>query len=406
MNFLDILGRIIASLTRNRAVRHSAFILFLGILCLLLPAKSQAQSSNRWLLVYNTSSAMRDRAPGVQAITQDLLSSGIHGALRPGDTIGIWTYNNELHAEEAPLQVWSPQTAPTIAHNTVQFLGNHPYQKTAAFGEVLGNMLRIVKMSDVITVILFSDGSDAVLGTPFDDTINSSYKTNFQKQKKAHMPVVTVFRGEKGTLTTNTISFGPWPVDIPMVPPPPVIVPAVVVPPPVVPAPKPVPSLVIIGKKAESTFNLPADLPDHSGDPNPAPAVAPAPAPAPIPVVATPEPTPAAKIEAQPAPIVPAAVTTPPTVAEAPKPIPAAPPVVAAVQSNEPAPRAVPASTPPAVETAVAAPGPILFSGRNIGIFSVAFTLIVWFVVLLNVRTARKNARASLITRSLDLDKK
>src|SRR5207244_9290170 len=117
----------------------------------------------------------------------------------------------------------------------------HPYEKSAVFGNVLTNMLRVIKNSDVITVILISDGADAINGTPFDARLAEFYKTNYQSQKKAHMPVVTLFHGEKGTITTNTVAVAQWPVDIPAVPPPPIVAKGAAQKPATVAASKPVP---------------------------------------------------------------------------------------------------------------------------------------------------------------------
>src|SRR6185437_5638644 len=161
----------------------------LGILWLFLSAKASAQSSNRWLFVFNTSADMRDRAKAIEGVTQDLLTTGMHGNMRAGDTIGLWTYDRQLRADEAPLLTWSPAAAEGIARHTVDFLSRHRYEKSAAFGDVLENMLRVVKLSDTITVILISDGSDPVIGTPFDASINAFYKTNFNQQRKADLPI-------------------------------------------------------------------------------------------------------------------------------------------------------------------------------------------------------------------------
>src|SRR5215469_15633102 len=82
------------------------FILVAAV-CTLLPTRTFGQSSNRWLLVYETTSSMRHRTNGVLAETEDLLNSGMHGLIRAGDTLGIWTFNDSLHTGEAPLQMWS-----------------------------------------------------------------------------------------------------------------------------------------------------------------------------------------------------------------------------------------------------------------------------------------------------------
>jgi hypothetical protein len=181
--------------------------------------------------------------------------------------------------------------------------------------------------------------------------------------------------------------------------------------------------LVIIGKKAETTFNVPDDLPDHSGEPAAQTPSAPtqtettaAVAKVETPVVSTPviTPAPTPKVEEQPkpaiAPIV--AVATPPPVApttavvtEAPKPVqPAAPPTATISESNAaPVAKSVP---PKPVEAASTVPQKELFSATNIAIVSVAFTLLVCGFLFLTARNARRAARSSLITRSLDRERK
>jgi hypothetical protein len=390
---------------------HLSFVVFLGLFCLLFAGNSFAQSANRWLLIFNTSAAMRDRTNGMQTVTADLLTTAMHGTIRPGDTIGIWTYSDQLHADEAPLQTWSPNRAPAIAYNTVQFLRQHSYEKSAAFNDVLANMLRVIKISDTITVILVSDGSDSFQGMPFESQIGPFYQTNYQAQRKAHMPIVTVFRGEKGSITTNTLALAPQPVNIPAVPPP--VVQTAKKPAPVAP-PKPVPSLVIIGNKAETTFNPPNDLPEHV-DQVTLPAATEQSAAAPVKAeVQAPTPEPALKVEEQPKPAVAPVATTPAAVT------PTAP--VAAVEAPksvqpdeaQAAPEPIPkeptvakASAPvtPQIVEAATVPERNLFSVRNIGIVSVTFTLLICALLFLTARNARRASRASLITSSLDRER-
>jgi len=411
--------------TMPKAASLALFFL-LGILC-LLPAKLSAQSSNRWLFIFNTSAEMRDRAKGLQDVTQDLLTTGMHGNMRPGDTIGIWTYDNELRASEAPLMTWSPDVSDSIAQHTLYFLSRHRYAKTAAFGDVLTNMQRVIKISDTITVILISDGSDAVTGTPFDARISAYYKTNFNQQRKEHLPIVTVFRGERGRITTNTLGLTRW-VDIPQVPPPPPAPKVVAQAPPEAP-PKPfVPSLVMIGRKTRSVTNT-ANLPDITQEPDTPPAdipVAatpppqPTPAPAAVAAAETPKPAPApapvATVEPAPSPA-PEVHSVPAVVAEAPKsvePAPAAPApngdsptlVLARESTNAAAAPADSSPAQPVVEAATNAPTTSLFSARNIAIVSVAFSVLMCVLLIIVARGARSATRASLITRSLEREQK
>src|ERR1043166_2884743 len=98
----------------HRASKGSCFLL--SVFCFLLFAfGASAQSSNRWLLVVDTSMSMRDRVKGIGEVVGDLLTTGMHGQMRRGDTLGIWTFNDKLHAGEAPLQIWAPENRQLIA---------------------------------------------------------------------------------------------------------------------------------------------------------------------------------------------------------------------------------------------------------------------------------------------------
>jgi len=407
------------------ANRHSSFVIVLAALCALLPLCGFGQSSNRWLLIFETSSSMRARAMGVEEITRDLLSTAMHGQIRKGDSIGIWTFSDKLRAGDAPLQIWTPESGPTIAQHTVQFLRNQQYAKSGNLNVVITNMLRVVGMSDIITVFLFTDSDGAISGTPFDDSINEYYKGNYKDLKKANMPMVTIFRGERGYITTNTQNLAPWPVEIPPLP---VRLPPKPVVKPHVEAPKPPPAvapIILDGRKsgnAAPVENNPSETAPPAASPvmtNSAPrSEAPVSAPpaanvqtpspaAPTVIVATPE-APSAKAPSMTSPAQSSlSQGTEGVVANQPS-------------SNSAAAVVAPISTPPAkseppresetagatpathldVQTGTSAPGPNLFSSRNILIASVAFTVLVVGLLLISARNSR--SQASLITRSFD----
>lgn len=390
------------------------------------PARSFAQSSNRWLLIFETTASMRHRTNGVLAETQDLLKSGMHGLIHTGDTIGLWTFNEQLYTGTAPLQMWSPQEFPKIFRHTMQFLTAQQYEKSARMQDMLTNMFNIVDSSPFITVILFTDGDDPIKGTPFDAQINEVYKASYKQQKKASMPVITILRGVSGDITTNTVNMAPWPVEIPPVPPPP----APARPKPQAAAPKPppppaVPPLIYIGKPESAS-------PPQSGGENNATPVAPSnnsesnsvaprsevPAPpgaeSPVASAATPAVEPMASQ--------PTAVAESPTgnqVSPAQRSVGAAPnqpsePVTApavspSIAANEPATTPKTSNTQSAprasVATAASAPPEDLFSARNIAIASGAFAVIVCGLLVMSARRARAS-QASLITRSLDRERR
>ncbi len=404
------------------AARGWRLVTLLALISLLLPTLAFADSAtaNRWLLIFDTSSAMHGRSKATEEMVADLLTTGMHGRLHQRDTIGIWTFSDKLHAGEAPLQIWSAEKSQMIARHTLQYLEAFRYGKSANLQVVLTNMFAVVDSSDFITIILFSDGDQPIKGTPFDDEINKQYKDNYKQQKKAGMPIVTLFQAKGGTFLTNTVNFGPWPINIPPVPAPPA-------PKPVEPqaAPKPAPPpqtappIIYDGRKSqsdipentapvatnvaevapaavtqESVTATPAETPavvqTAETPPTPAPAVAETPQPAatPPPVATSPPPEIAADTQSESKPA--AAPMTPSSTNEL-QPPPAAP----AANASKPA-----APVPP-VETATSVPSPNLLSTRNLAIASIAFAAIVCGLLLMAARNARKT-QSSLITRSLD----
>lgn len=406
------IGRYHIRASLSLTIRYTSLVILLLLLAALFPARTFAQSSNRWLLIFDTSSSMRSRSKGTEDMMQDLLSTGMHGRLHHGDTIGIWTFSDALHAGEAPLQVWSPEESQMIFRHTMQYLDNLRYGKSADLTVALTNMYNVVDSSDFITVILFSDGDQPVKGTPFDEAINMQYKEDYRQAKKNGMPMITVFQAKHGNFTTNTVNFGPWPIDIPAVPSP---TPKPLVEPQAAPTPPPQmgPPIIFDGRKSQSDAPQNTAPPANNTEPTPPVVTQPT-------VTAAPAETPSAT---QPA----TTPTTPPVVAET-QPPPATPPPAAVAANNQPEskpaavpvtppaanesepPPAAPAETaskptaaPPPVETAVAAPN--LLSSRNIAIASVAFAVFVCGLLLMAARNARKT-QSSLITRSLDREQR
>ena len=387
-------------------------IISVVILCASLPAQAFGQSANRWLLIFETTSSMRNRTNGLLNEVQDLVSTGMHGTIHPGDTIGIWTFNDKLHAGEAPLQWWWPEESNTIIRHTLKFVSAQPYAGSARMNEMLTNMLSIVDASPFITVILFTDGNDPVKGTPFDSQINQFFKTNYRHQKSAAMPVITVLRGVKGELTTNTLNAAPWPVDIPFVPSPPPKPAAAAK-----PAPPATPPIIYVGKP-ETSAPAPAAPAEQN---NAAPMSAPSAPATPSNTVKSNTVAPKAEAPAPPMTSAPAPLAEPPAdgttdATPAPQPTESAE-TARTTATNGSASAATPAalatteagttkpSNAPSDAVATGASQENIFSARNIAIFSVAFAVIVCGLLIMSARRARAS-QSSLITRSLDRERR
>ncbi len=222
------------------------------------PTEQTVQS--RFLFVFDTARDMKPRVEAVQKTLNLMLATSLNGQLHAGDSVGVWTFSQNLRPGDYPLQTWNPDHAALIASNLVRFVGGQHYAKSAHF-EVLPPVLdKVVEDSERLTVLIFCDGAAKFSGTPFDDGVNRLFAQKLAAQKKAQQPFVVVLRSQLGKFTGCSVGLPPSPLDYPQFPPlplPPPPAPKLNNPPP----PAPVitgPPLIIIGTNISNHAPQPA----------------------------------------------------------------------------------------------------------------------------------------------------
>jgi len=205
---------------------------------------------NRFLLIFDTSADMRQRLPAVQKALDTLLATSVNGQLHSGDSVGVWTFDQDLHAGQFPLQYWVPEAAPTIASNIIRFVKKQHYLNKTGFAALPPLLNQVVQDSERLTVLIFCDGKGEIHGTPYDAGINQIFQQRQSERQKGRLPIVIGLRSQRGQYVGCMVSFPPQPVNLPAFPP----LPEVIHAPPVVNAPaspsppqSSVPSLIIIG---------------------------------------------------------------------------------------------------------------------------------------------------------------
>jgi hypothetical protein len=245
-----------------------AFALCAGFF--LIPAgRAQPASQitdSRFLFIFDTSADMKKRLPAVQTEVNELMSSGLGGLLRTGDSLGVWTFGQDLHTGQFPLQHWRPDDAMTIASGINKFVGKQHYANGTRFNALQPQLNQVIQDSGRLTVLIFCDGEDEIKWTPYDAGINQVFQQRLAEQKRTRQPFVLVLRTQFGQYAGCTINFPPGMVSVPEFPPPPA---PVSTPPPSAPVVKPPPiglPLIIIGTKVETNWPPAPSLPT-----NPAP---------------------------------------------------------------------------------------------------------------------------------------
>lgn len=206
-----------------RVLRAVVALWVLG--CFLFPGGNRAETqagtaspSNRYLLIVETSRNMQSRAPAAVTAIRELLAGPLAAQMRPGDSVGIWTFDEALHAGEFPLQRWTSEGAKAVAEKITLFIQGKSFDKAAALEKVVPAVNGVAAKSEFITVVLVSSGEEALRGTPFDAAINQTFASWQERQRKARMPFVTVLRAKRGRFTDFAVTPLPWPVELPPFP--------------------------------------------------------------------------------------------------------------------------------------------------------------------------------------------
>jgi len=169
---------------------------------------------HRYLFVIENSRQMQPRAKGVFDAVKSLLDSSLKDQLRPGDTLGVWTFNDALNPTWFPLQEWSPEMKLPLAIRVATFLQPQAYEKHGNMDKALAGMNQVIRASPEITVFLVTSGAGEIRGTSFDKEINASIKPWLEHQEKANMPMVVALRGLEGQVAAWSVAPSPTPVDL------------------------------------------------------------------------------------------------------------------------------------------------------------------------------------------------
>ena len=208
----------------------------------------RAEIEERWLLVFDTSAAMKKRLPAVESAVKAFMRTSAGGQMHADASLGVWTFCRELHAGQFPLTIWAPGQAVVTTSNLVNFLRHQWFAGDADLNAIKPTLDRVVAGSDRLTVLIFCDGYSQFDWTPYNSGINQTFRQNLEEREKARQPFVVLLRSQQGKFTGCTVSFPPGETSIPAFPawpePP---KPVVSLPPPSPPPVVAAPALIIVG---------------------------------------------------------------------------------------------------------------------------------------------------------------
>lgn len=234
----------------------------------------------RYLFVVETSAAMQRSADGLYRTTHRLVATGLGGRMQEGNVFTVWTYADTVLTREFPLNAWTPDLNIALANRAYEFLAQQKFRGKSNLRPVFAELGQALAIATNLTVILISDGTDVIVGTPFDRPINVTYGKRANEMRSTKMPFITALVTQRGEFTHWAVRGGLEDVGLPIpeksvVPLPvfaqtPAVVPPAPIPLPVV-TPPPVATPVTTPKVVVAT-NAPTPIVVASAPKPPAPA--------------------------------------------------------------------------------------------------------------------------------------
>ena len=163
----------------------------------------------RYLLVVDTSVSMSRQ----KAITLDtvgkLILSGVSGRIHTNEAWTIWTFDDRLHTNVFPTQMWDPRRRGEAANRAYRFLRDQRFKKKKGrLDKTLAAVTDEAEFSGALTVFLFTDGTEPMKGTPFDEPINAIFTRHAAGMRKAKKPFVAVLVAQDGKFVAHSVSPG------------------------------------------------------------------------------------------------------------------------------------------------------------------------------------------------------
>lgn len=191
-----------------------------GLAAVRTPAAEPLPPGNRFLFVVDISAATKklDRA-NCQALF-DALFTGLQGQMRPGDTYGMWTFNEKVFTGEFEMRIWDPNATLEQASQAASFLKARRYKGKAAFEPVLNRLWSVLRLVNDVNVLVLSDGSTPFQGTAFDTSINAAYKARVAEQRAAKKPFITTLIAREGKFVAANVALAGEYIAVPEPPPP------------------------------------------------------------------------------------------------------------------------------------------------------------------------------------------
>lgn len=192
------------------------------MLCLIITALAStvhgapSASSNRFLFIVDASAAMKPLETKLRETVFDLIYSGMRGQMTNGDTYGVWLVNGQNNTS-FPMETWKHKHILELAAGAASYVKTNGAKGKAHLEVAFADVQNVLKNVGDLTVILVTDGSTPIMGTPFDDAINARWQALAPGLKRAKATLNTVLVAQDGAFVAWAANSPEFLIEIPYV---------------------------------------------------------------------------------------------------------------------------------------------------------------------------------------------
>ncbi len=128
-----------------------------------------AQGAPDFLVIVDLSRGMEPRRQATVRTIQDLVRTGFHQRIQPGQQFGVWFWTGSLGTNA--VYTWDFDALDSLNQRVARLLANRPYALIRS--EVDWNAI-VKSTAKPLTAFFLTDGSQAIRGTPFDSVLNAA----------------------------------------------------------------------------------------------------------------------------------------------------------------------------------------------------------------------------------------
>ena len=157
----------------------------------------------RFLLLIDHSPDMATRQIATAQTVFDLVRSGFQNQIQPGEQFALWFYGSRLQTN-APF-IWQPGREVANAQGAANLFGGRIYSRLRPREQTLGDVAPIIAASPKVTILILTEGSQPLSGTPYDAPINSAIEQWRAAFRQADKPLIITLLAKKGQLIGGTV---------------------------------------------------------------------------------------------------------------------------------------------------------------------------------------------------------